>query len=377
MRLFYNYQLLGKILNSDYSKNDLKQFIDSSKSEKFITENLTKLADRHLILTAFYSSLQEKHLTFNLSPSLKDHLEEVYLLNLKRNQAIIDQVLYINSLLKPSGILPLYLKGTANLLDGLYNSPGDRILHDIDFLVKEKDFDITAEILIENGYSPRFIYDSRQKPYLKHYPILENKSFPAFVEVHRIPVRNQYLKGLKPESLFEEKLYLKAYDSFVPSDKHKLIHNFIHSQLEDRGAFYGKIFLRSLFDLLLLSKRLDIEETFHEYGRYKRQSSSYLDVFYDSFCVKPSKKLRPFLYFGIYKVRYNLNLKSRFINITTHILARFFLSYIQYPVMALFKKEIRISLLEKIRKPDFVRKQLKWYSDVLRGNMPKKQQYKN
>jgi len=47
---------------------------------------------------------------------------------------------------------PIYLKGTGNLIDGIYSDIGERIIGDIDFLVPEKDFRTTAELFKKEGY---------------------------------------------------------------------------------------------------------------------------------------------------------------------------------------------------------------------------------
>jgi len=45
-----------------------------------------------------------------------------------------------------------YFKCTANLLDGIYSDVGERMIGDIDFLVKEEDYFRTAAILYGKGY---------------------------------------------------------------------------------------------------------------------------------------------------------------------------------------------------------------------------------
>jgi len=41
----------------------------------------------------------------------------------------------MNATLNTAGISPIYLKGTGNLIDGIYGDVGERIIGDIDFLV--------------------------------------------------------------------------------------------------------------------------------------------------------------------------------------------------------------------------------------------------
>ncbi|HAQ21344.1 MAG TPA: hypothetical protein DCR40_19255 [Prolixibacteraceae bacterium] len=53
----------------------------------------------------------------------------------------------ITAILNKENIQPVFLKGTANLLDGLYSDVGERMIGDIDFLVKEEDYLKAAELL--------------------------------------------------------------------------------------------------------------------------------------------------------------------------------------------------------------------------------------
>jgi len=75
---------------------------------------------------------------------LEQHLKEIYTLNRTRNEQILLQVKEMNATLNAANISPIYLKGTGNLIDGIYGDIGERIIGDIDFLVAEKDFLTTA-----------------------------------------------------------------------------------------------------------------------------------------------------------------------------------------------------------------------------------------
>ena len=55
-------------------------------------------------------------------------------LNRDRNKQIISQAQDLNTLLLNNNITPIFLKGTGNLLEGLYDDIAERMLGDIDFL---------------------------------------------------------------------------------------------------------------------------------------------------------------------------------------------------------------------------------------------------
>jgi len=73
---------------------------------------------------------------------------EIYELNRQRNQQILKQIDDITALLNKENIQPVFLKGTANLLDELYSDVGERMIGDIDFLVTEEQLKIQTSAKI-------------------------------------------------------------------------------------------------------------------------------------------------------------------------------------------------------------------------------------
>ena len=55
-------------------------------------------------------------------------LKEIYDLNRESNQQILRQIDDITAILNKENIQPVFLKGTANLLDGLYSDLGERMM---------------------------------------------------------------------------------------------------------------------------------------------------------------------------------------------------------------------------------------------------------
>ena len=188
-------------------------------------------------------------------------------------------------------------------MDNLYSDIGDRMIGDIDFLVQEKDYLKTAELILEIGYENQHkMYDDAKT--FKHYPRLFRKDVPADVEIHRIPVPQVYTKQFNTKLLFQNKKEIKqsvkpllnssinkinhlknipnrttktrnllersgnpdlsgqpeTCNTFVSSNEHKLIHTFIHSQLSNEGYRFKQIGLHDLYDFYLLSQKVNIAE---------------------------------------------------------------------------------------------------------------------
>jgi CBS domain-containing protein len=155
----------------------------------------------------------------------------------------------------------VFLKGSGNLLDQLYCDIGERILGDIDFLVPKKDYLITAKILEEVGYSI-FVPFYSEIESLKHYPRISKPGYPAVLEIHQLPVTERFQSWFNSDMIVQDKKPVKSLPgSYVLSDNHNVILNFIHSQLDHEGHLYGIVSFRDLYDLYLFSKRTPLTGT--------------------------------------------------------------------------------------------------------------------
>lgn len=245
-----------------------------SISDEAIGQNFVHLCSNHLILPAIYLKFQEHKILPELSVELAEFLEEVNLLNLQRNEQILKQVQKIVLIFNEHNIFPTLLKGAGNLSDRLYGSISERMMGDIDLLVSEEDYLRAAQLLENDGYAhnnPDY-FDVAD---MKHYPRLYKKGEPADVEIHRLPVRIEYTKMYNTELIdLEKKAINDDFSYYVLSDKHKVIHNFIHCQLSNSGHSLGVVPIRDLYDLYLLSKRTNISQAFQNIP-YKRKAAAY------------------------------------------------------------------------------------------------------
>jgi hypothetical protein len=143
-------------------------------------------------------------------------------------------------------------------MDNLYSDLGERMIGDIDLLVSEKNYLETADLIMSLGYKhqEKIFYDLKKS---KHYPRLYNPNVPADIEIHRVPVTIRHSRLFDFKIIDEHKKAINKWGNcYVPSDEHKVIHNFIHSQLSNKGFLFKVITLRDLFDLYLLSERVNI-----------------------------------------------------------------------------------------------------------------------
>lgn len=209
----------------------------------------------HLVLPVIYLKFLKHDLLSYLPKVLAQHLEEIYTLNHTRNVQIIEQMKEINVTLNAAGISPIYLKGTGNMIDGIYEDIGERIVGDIDLLIPEAEYLKAVELIKANGYVNHW-GEPRNPDKLKHYPTLYKDNVPVDIEIHRIPVQDEYLKYINPEMILSQKKAVASFPGcFVPSDDHKILHSFVHSQLCNTGYRLGVASLRDIYDLYCFSKR--------------------------------------------------------------------------------------------------------------------------
>jgi hypothetical protein len=222
------------------------------------------LSSNHLILPAVFRRLKNKGFSDYLPVELAEHLNEILQINIERNNGVLLQIEEICQKLSNTGIKPVFMKGTANLLDNIYVDIADRMIGDIDFLVRDEDFLPTVEIVLKLGYKTEIeVYDEIKT--LKDYPRLYRDDVPADLEIHRLPVIPEYADWFRPELVFNEKKQIPdKTNCYVPSDKHKLIQNFIHSQLTNKGHKHHLIALRDLYDCHLLLKKVNKNDALNE-----------------------------------------------------------------------------------------------------------------
>jgi hypothetical protein len=239
-------------------------------------ENFVRICSEHLVTPAIYTSFRKHGILTMVPEELSGYLEDIYNLNLNRNIEILAQIKEIGELLSASGIAAVFLKGAGNLIDNIYDNPGDRILGDIDFLVREKDYLAAVRILQEAGYIPPEYFGNIMK--MKHFPRLSNPNKVASVEVHRLPVHEKYEKWFNSDIIFNECYPVSQFPGCsVMPDRQKVILNFIHGQLVNKGHASGIVSLRDITDIRLFSKRVDLNSVL-PFIKAKRKAVAYFSL---------------------------------------------------------------------------------------------------
>ena len=345
------YNFAGKCLVLDENPEFRKKVIELCKNDLIDWEKFVKICSDNYVLPSIYLKFRTHHILDYLPQELREFLLEIYELNRSRNNSILEQIKSITAILNEKNIFPLYLKGVGNLLDESYFDIGERLMIDIDFLVPEEDFLTTAEIMINNGYLHYEDIEIFETWKWKHYPPLYHPDFPAPIEIHRIPTHHKR-RWFNQEIINNEKKTVSTLKGcFVPSFRHKIIHNFIHSQISHKGFLFGIIPLRDIYDLYLLSKQFSINETLPlikkrnmaiAYFAFARNVFEFDNQFFSIQNLK----------YRILKKKHELNYNSPIFKKSFHGLVLLFLTIINRYIGKFFKafysKEIRRSIKKKI-----------------------------
>jgi len=144
---------IGKCLTINHEKHNYNIVENDLKSNQIDWDAVVKISTTHYVFPALYCNLKRANFLNYLPDDLVEYMKHITELNRERNQQIITQAKEINELLLENDITPIFLKGTGNLLEGLYEDISERMVGDIDFIVSNEEFDKTIKCIENFGYS--------------------------------------------------------------------------------------------------------------------------------------------------------------------------------------------------------------------------------
>lgn len=241
---------LSEIISPSSDREKIKQDI---LSERIDWLSVVEIANTHFLTAALYYSLLEKNLLdFIDDEELLTYLEQIYTINLHRNQKIIEQSKEIAEILLTKDIKPVFLKGAASLLENNYNDVGIRFLSDIDLCVHEKFLKEASELLIDSGYISNEVKNISRN--WLHLPPMYNKKWDIVIELHRYILSYRYSSIIpcKETNYQKSKNYTNI---FLLTPTYRLLHAYIHSEIVDRHYYTKTIDLRQLYEMAILLQK--------------------------------------------------------------------------------------------------------------------------
>ena len=202
----------------------------------------------HLGLRGFVPSLVERH------------CDALLRLNRCRNAQLHAEALEFAAELNRIDIVPLFLKGGAGLLTGLYNDPGERILGDLDILIPSDRVGDCERLLSRLGYG---LAPLVRRPLHQAVGVFLRNSSAAPIDLHREVLGYPNTALLSASEVIEHSAVqdIDGVTVAVPSPTHRIVLNIAHAQLSDHAYAYGHLPLRA----------------FQEFGLLLRQGSGAVD----------------------------------------------------------------------------------------------------
>jgi hypothetical protein len=149
------------------------------------------------------------------------------------------------------------LKGAAALVSGLYPTPGERMIGDIDVLVPLSSLSPVLDQLTAVGYEAQPLEEGNSlgtegfQAEGHNYAPLESADWPVAVELHVHPVHLSVAQLLGSEEVIRDATPLnwRGSDCLLPSPTHFVMHNVIHAFVVDMRDC-GFLSLRQLFEFV-------------------------------------------------------------------------------------------------------------------------------
>ena len=241
-------------------------------------DSVVKVSTSHYVFPALFCNLKRSNLLHYLPKELVTYMESITNLNRKRNEKIIEQANELNSHLLKNNIKPIFLKGTANLLAGIYEDIAERMVGDIDFIFSKEDYPKAIKILRNYNYSEVGKY-KYQFPGGKHYRRLKKNKSIAAIEIHsEIVLREKYRKEFNYS--FVKKDLQIINKTRVLSYANKLNLSIISDQINDNGFYLNRIILRNAYDVFLLSKKTVAKDAVNKLDKLKNPLNCFLAACY-------------------------------------------------------------------------------------------------
>jgi len=326
-------------------------------------DSLVEVSTSHFVLPALYCNLQRSKLLHYLPKKLVNYMRYITNLNRERNKQIIIQAKELNNLLLINNITPIFLKGTANILAGIYEDIAERMIGDIDFIFSKKDYPKAIKLLRGFNYSEVYKYDYHF-PAEKHYRRLQKKNSIAAIEIH--------------SEILEIAKYRKEFNySFVEKDSqiinevrllsyaNKLNLSIIANQINDNGFYYKNIALRNAYDVFLLSKKTNAKDAVNALDKLTNPLNCFLAASYDIFnevnSLEYDKTKMTNRYLNIFKYQLN-NPRSTIIRHKVVRIYLFFRDRFNILYKSVIYKEYRVWLFKRLT-------DTKWYKKIVRSSI--------
>ena len=122
---------IAKCLTISLEAKNKQEIEKQLKSKTIDWDTVVKVSTAHYVFPALYCNLQRANFLDYLPQELVSYMEHITDTNRERNKLITLQANELNNVLLANNIRPIFLKGTGNLLAGIYDDIAERMVGDI------------------------------------------------------------------------------------------------------------------------------------------------------------------------------------------------------------------------------------------------------
>ena len=271
---------IAKCLTISLEAKNRKEIEKQLKLTTIDWDAVVKVSTAHYVFPALYCNLKRADFLQYLPHELVSYMEHITNLNRERNEEILEQSYNLNTFLLANNIKPIFLKGTGNLLAGVYEDIAERMVGDIDFIFSKEDYTKAITLLRHNGYSEVNKY-KYHFPYNKHYGRLQKENNIAAVEIHSELLLNKYINEFNYNFVNKDVQLIEGFS--VLSYSNKLNLSIISNQINDNGFFFRTIHLRNAYDVFLLSKKTNAKDAVNALDKLTNPLNCFLAACYEIF----------------------------------------------------------------------------------------------
>ena len=323
-------------------------------------DTVVKVSTSHYVFPALYCNFKRADFLKYLPHELVSYIEHISDINRERNKQIILQANELNNVLLANNIRPIFLKGTGNLLAGVYDDIAERMVGDIDFILSKQDYSTAITILREFGYSEVIKYKYYFPDEGKHYRRLQKENNIAAIEIHsRLLNIKKYNKEFNYK--FVEKDSQIINGAAVLSYANKLNLSILANQINDHGFFYKRMDLRNAYDVFLLSKKTSAKAAVNTLNKLSHPLNCFLAACYEVFdrvdSLEYNKTTKTASYLSEFNSQFTnpipIKTKSTHIKIYLFIKNRLNIIY-----KAIIYKEYRVWLFKRVTDENWFKEKL-------------------
>ncbi len=266
---------IAKCLTISLEDKNRQEIEKQLKSTSIDWDSVVKVSTGHYVFPALYCNLKRADFLHYLPQELVSYMEYITNINRGRSEQIINQAKELNTLLLANNITPIFLKGTGNLLAGIYEDIAERMVGDIDFIFSKEDYLKAITILRESGYSEVEKRNYYAPDLARHYRRLQKENNIAAIEIHSELLDLKKYANEFNYSFVEKDIQI-INDVAVLSYANKLNLSIIANQINDSGFYYKTMALRNAYDVFLLSKKTNAKDAVNTLDKLSQPLNCFL-----------------------------------------------------------------------------------------------------